>query len=341
MAIGSESAGEQSATPLVGLSDSERELTRLSLLVVVVNYRTPAMTCDCLRSLSQELADWNDARLVVVDNASGDGSAEQLRRAIEQAGWQQWAQVLEAASNLGFAGGNNFAIRRSPPARHILLLNSDTVVRAGCLHYCYREMEANPDIGAMSCLLIGADGEPQTQARRFPAPWRELSSMTGLPWRLPGVFGHAATEDSAWDRRRECRDVDWLGGAFLWLKQDALDQIGLLDESFFFYGEDIELCHRLARAGWRRRYDPSVSIVHYGGGSEGGSNTIHEKTAYWQARYLVQRRCYGVLASYTLRLTDAAIWRLRKLKLRWRGQTCNKAYGRAATICRLLWRPMK
>ena len=288
----------------------------LMLLVVVVNYRTPALTLDCLRSLEREIAGLPASQVSLVDNASGDGSAERLRAAAQEAGWTKWLRILEAPENLGFAGGNNFAIRQSPRARYVLLLNSDTVTPGNALRYCVQQMAEAPDLAALSCRLVGPAGETQTQARRFPKPWREILSATGLPWRLPRRFGWCASEDPTWDRGVQARDVDWLGGAFLMLRSEALRKVGLLDESFFFYGEDIELCHRLRKAGYRCRYDPRVSVTHLGGQSSAGSGRPEEKPAYWQARYRVQKQCYGRLAASLVRSVDRAAWGWRLLKAR-------------------------
>jgi GT2 family glycosyltransferase len=310
----------------------------VELLVVIVNYRTPALTCQCLGTLAPEMEALPATRVLVVDNHSADGSLGTIQHAIMTRGWGRWCQIIETPCNLGFAGGNNFAIRQGPEANHVLLLNSDTRVHAGCLPYCLRIMHTQPDIGLLSCRLVQPDGQTQTQARRFPTPLRETLSAFGLPWRWPRAFGWASQQDPTWDRQRETRDVDWLGGAFVMIRGATLKQIGLLDESFFFYGEDIELSHRAARHGWRRHYDPAVAITHLGGGSSDGQNPIHCKPAYWQARYQVQRRCYGRWAATLLRSADLMSWALRLIKWRCTDAPRSGRYQQAKAICRMLTR---
>jgi len=286
---------------------------RCTLAVVIVNYRTAGLTEQCLRSLAEEVVDVSGARVVVVDNGSGDGSAERFERVIRERGWSEWASVLALPENVGFAAGNNRGIEAVGEAEHYLLLNSDTIAHRGALSHCLTVMEREPDVGAMSCLVANEDGSPQTAARRFPTPIRQLLSAVGLPWRAARLFRWADVEDPGWDRRTVRRDVDWLGGAFLLVRGEALRQVGPLDERFFMYGEDVELCHRLARAGWRRLYDPSVAITHFGAGSsEATASAIAAKNERARrARRLVQRLCYGRGAAWALRAMDFTVGAIR------------------------------
>lgn len=282
--------------------------------VLIVNYRTPQLTIDCLRSLAPEVATVAPTVVVVVDNGSGDGSAELIRSEIESQNWH-WARLVDAARNLGFAGGNNLAWQHVTRCRYVLLLNSDTVVNPGCLRHCHMAMEADATIGAMSCLVLNADGTVQNVTRRFPTPLNQLACRLGLPWRWPRLFGGADTEDPTWDRRTVKRDVGWIGGAFMFLRGDMVRRIGLLDESFFFYGEDIEFCHRIWRSGYRVHFDPASSIVHYGGASSDPTRLASEtQNAHRrEARYLVQRKCHGRTAAWLMRASDLGVCTLRLL----------------------------
>ncbi len=131
------------------------------------------------------------------------------------------------------------------------------------------------------------------------------------------MFGWADLEDPSWSREKKARDVGWIGGAFLLTKSDLVERIGGLDEDFFFYGEDIEFCHRVSRNGHRVRFDPSGEIVHLGGASSDSSRLLDERKVRleWQARLLVQRKCYGRWAEWWLRRLNLAI-----LAWRWRSQ---------------------
>lgn len=284
--------------------------------IVIINYRTAGLTIDCLRSLEAERSGGVDCFVVVVDNASGDGSDEAIERAIDDAGWGEWARLERAGDNLGFSGGNNFGLKHCRPGDPVLLLNSDTVVHPGCLAKALAALDADSEVAIMSCLLLEADGEVQNVTRRFPTPARLTAQALGLPWYLPGVFGWANTEDPGWDRRATMRDVDWVGGAFMLVRRSFVDQHGLLDERFFFYGEDIEICHRAWRRGYRVRYDPSGSITHLGGGSSTPGSVADDRFSRlrWLARYEVQRACYGWPAAAWLRGLDLFVGAARLVR---------------------------
>lgn len=272
------------------------------LVVVVVNYRTPGLTLRCMESLAEERREWGRFRVVLVDNASGDGSAEELGGAIRGRGWGEWIDFRLLGRNLGFAGGNNLVLEeelgKPSPAPFLLLLNSDTVVHRGCLRASVESLRRQGGAGAMSCLVLNEDGSVQNVCRRFPTPVREVVRAFGLPWVLPRVFGWGDLEDGGWDRRVVARDVDWISGAFFLARAEALRQVGLMDTEFFFYGEDCEWCWRFWRRGWRVWYDPAGQITHLGGGSSDSSRLLdRQRQRYrWGAWLLVQRKCFGAWA---------------------------------------------
>ena len=152
----------------------------MRLLIVIVNYRTASLTIDCLRSLVDEIPKVGDARVVVVDNASGDDSPGRIAQAIATGGWSAWAEVLPAERNGGFSYGNNAAIRpalaAADPPRYVLLLNSDTIVRPGAIKALVEFMEANPRVGIAGSRLEDRDGTPQRSAFRFHSVLSELES---------------------------------------------------------------------------------------------------------------------------------------------------------------------
>jgi len=306
------------------------------LSVLIVNYRTPGLSIDCLASLEPELADLPGMKVILVDNASGDDSVERIGRAIDERGWGDWARLVPQQTNYGFAGGNNRAQEVLPDARHFLMLNSDTVVHRGCLKYCYDLLEAEPTIGAMSCLLLNADRSVQNVTRRFPHPARAAADSWDMPNRFPRAFRWADMQDLHWDRRTLKRDVDWIGGAFVMVRGSLVREVGLLDEDFFFYGEDIEFSHRIWQSGYRVHYDPAVSITHFGGGSSGsiGSRTRSEHA--WSGRYKVQRKCYGRLAEEAARATDAASWASKAVWRRLRKGGDSEAYAEARDVVSIL-----
>jgi N-acetylglucosaminyl-diphospho-decaprenol L-rhamnosyltransferase len=311
--------------------------------IVVVNYRTPELTIDCLHSLAGDAAEMPELKVVITDNASGDDSVPRIEDAIRRNGWEDWARVVPLPRNGGFAYGNNRGIEVAGDAQYVLLLNSDTIVPVGTLRHCREVMEREHSIGALSCMLLSSDSTVQENARRFPTPLRQTLSTLGLPWILPRLFGWANINDPGWDRRTVKRDVDWLGGAFLLIRGDLLRRIGPLDEDFFFYGEDIEFCHRVWRAGYRCHYDPQASITHLGGGSSDVSRvSARQRSVYfWQARYLVQRKCYGRIAAAWLRGVDVLTSALRCMKLLATGRRRETEYRFQRDLLSMLLRPLR
>ena len=304
-----------------------------SLAVVVLNFRTPEITIDCLKTLAPEAAGDAGLRVVLVDNASGDDSVPRIRAAIAENGWDSgWLDFRAFEKNLGFAGGNNAILReylaRPDCPEYLLLLNSDTLVHGGCFEYCRKAMDADPRVGALSCQLFNRDGSVQNVCRLFPRPDREFVRAFGLPWMVPSLFGWADLEDLGWDRKAGARDVEWVGGAFMMLRAKALREAGVLDEGFFFYGEDCELCHRLRKAGWRIRFDPGASIVHLGGASSDGQRMRNrmKDILTWKARFRVQRMCYGSLAEKVSRAAYIVSFALRKTAMELTGRRGSPDY---------------
>lgn len=306
----------------------------MNLSVLIINFRTPQYSIDCLASLVPEREDVPNLRVLLVDNASGDDSVPRLRDAIAQNDWGDWVELLPQDKNLGFAGGNNVAIRKVLESGAdddlALLLNSDTLVHRGCLKACIARMDAMRDIGILSCMLRNRDGSVQNVCRRFPSPGRETVRAIGLPYVFRGSFEWAELEDAHWDREKTARDVEWVGGAFMMLRVGTLRRLGGLDDSFFFYGEDIEFCHRMHRNGLRVFFDPTGSITHFGGGSSDPTRLADRRREIliWRARFHVQRSCYGALASAWIRFLYIGVFTAKVAGLfltgkrgtdRWRG----------------------
>jgi N-acetylglucosaminyl-diphospho-decaprenol L-rhamnosyltransferase len=313
----------------------------MNLLIIIVNYRTPDLTLNCLASLAPQIDDVPETQVTVVDNASGDESVPYLNLAIKKNGWERWVSVLASKQNLGFAGGNNRAmdgLLDHPEAGYVLLLNSDTIVRPGVLKHCYEKMNDDSRIGIMSCLLLNSDETVQNTARRLPTPWRMAASSFGLPWIWPKAFGWAELDDPGWDRRKESRQVEWVGGAFMFVRRKVIDKLGGLDTRFFFYGEDVEFCRRAQKHDWIIWYDPAAAVVHLGGASSDPSRLAPKDrdTMKWQARYLIQRSCYGLAAEIFLRTVDIASSSLRFLKMLFLRQNHSPEYAAQKDLLAML-----
>jgi hypothetical protein len=235
--------------------------------IVIVNYKTAGLTAACLRSLAPELAPLAGTRVVVVDNASGDGSAERLADEVRASGWA-WATVVESPRNGGFAAGNNVGLAeldRGARPDWVLLLNPDTIVRPGALAALLALGRSRPRVGIVGAGLEYADGSDQHAAFRFPSIWSELEggANLGLVSRLLArsavLLPHAAAP----------RRSDWVSGACLLVRREALDQIGKLDDGFFLYYEEVDLCRRAAAAGWECWQEPRARVVHLIGQATG------------------------------------------------------------------------
>jgi N-acetylglucosaminyl-diphospho-decaprenol L-rhamnosyltransferase len=224
------------------------------LSVVLVSWNT----CDLLGKSIQSVRQYPPAgpfEIWVVDNASNDGSAAMVRERFP------WVQLIENKENLGFAAANNQAIRTAR-GRYIALLNSDTELQPGALNALVGFMELHPRAGAAGARLLNADGSLQPSCQPMPTPEREL-------WRLlflDRLWPRATYRMHRWSADTP-RRVEVIQGACLLLRREALDQVGLLDESYFMYAEEVDLCYRMDRAGWERWWVPQAQVVHLGGRS--------------------------------------------------------------------------
>jgi GT2 family glycosyltransferase len=242
---------------------------RPRLAIVIVSYRTSGLVIDCLRSLEQEVAALAGTRVVVVENHSGDGSMERIAAAIAAGAWGGWASLEEAPSNGGFSAGNNVGLRRllaSPEAPDwFLLLNPDTYVRPGALRALLDGAATLPRTGIVGSRLEDPDGTPQPSAFRFLAALTEFERelRLGMVSRALAPWGTVLTVPAT------TRKVDWVSGASMLVRREVFETVGLLDEGYFLYYEEVDLCLRAARAGWGCWYEPGSRVVHLVGRSTG------------------------------------------------------------------------
>lgn len=256
----------------------------MNLLIVIVNYRSSGLAIDCLRSLEPEVAAHPGARAVVVENASGDDSADRLSAAIEEHRWASWAELVAAPRNGGFAAGNNVAVApalsSTVPPDYFWLLNPDTVARPGALGELVGFLGRRPDVGLAGSRLEHPDGAPQRSAFRFPTVLGELEGglRLGLASRLLGRHVVAPPVPD-----HECR-VDWVAGASLLVRREVFEAVGLLDDGYFMYFEEVDFCLKASRAGWPCWYVPSSRVVHLVGQSSGVTRAGDERKRrprYW------------------------------------------------------------
>jgi hypothetical protein len=288
----------------------------MKLVVVLVNYRTAELAIDCLRSLAPEVASVPGSSALVVDNASGDGSEERIRSAIEREGWSEWASLVSAGRNGGFGSGNNVAIRSllasadKPDYMH--LLNPDTRALPGALRTLIEFMDSHPAVGIAGSRLEGPDGQVHSSAFRF----HNLAAEFESTFRLGFVSRLLSRSIVAPPPREEAHPTDWVSGASMMIRSRVLEEVGLFDEGYFLYFEETDLCIRAQRAGWPCWHVPRSRIVHLGGQSTGVYDLSKPMPPYWfesRRRYL--RKHHGrlyLLAANVIWLTGFSLWRVRR-----------------------------
>ena len=230
----------------------------MKLCVVIVNYNVRHYLEQCLLSLQIALENL-DAEVYVVDNHSKDGSVEYLQPRFRS------VKFITSQHNLGFARANNIAIRQTE-SQYVLLLNPDTIVTADSIRRSLEFMDGHPDAGALGVKMLRADGWPAKESRRgLPTPLTAFYKMTGLCGRFPNhrKLGKYYMGYLPWD---EPSEIEVVSGAYCMLRRETLNQVGLLDEDYFMYGEDIDLSYRILKGGWKNWYIPE-HILHYKGES--------------------------------------------------------------------------
>ncbi len=263
------------------------------LSVIVVSHNTRELLRRCLASVERSVAgDGVEAEIIVVDNASTDGTLAMVRAEFPA------VRLIESGGNRGFAAGNNLGLARAR-GRALLLLNPDTEVEDGAIGTLLGVLEADPALGVVGPALRYPDGSPQESRRRAPGPLTPFleSTLVQQYWPRNRVLDRYYVADRPGDRRQ---DVDWLTGACLLVRRRAVERAGGLDESFFMYSEELEWCLRLRAAGWRIAYEPEATVVHHEGASSGQA-VPRRHIDFNASKVLFYRRRYGRLFGETLR----------------------------------------
>lgn len=299
-----------------------------ALLVVIVNYRTPALTIACLESLVGEVqalagqsvsASAAGMRVIVTDNASGDDSVERIGHAIATRGWREWVTLMPLDHNGGYAFGNNAALRialkSADPPRYFLLLNPDTVVRPRAIQTLVNFMEEHPTVGIAGSRLEDPDGTPQCSAFRFHTVLSELDSSLRL-----GLISRLLAKWVVWPPiSATAHPTDWVAGASMIVRRSVFETVGLLDEAYFMYYEEMDFCLQANKSGWSCWYVPDSRVVHLVGQSSGVTDTKRPPKRlpqYWfdsRRRYFVKN--YGVFYTAVADVvwaTSFASWQLRR-----------------------------
>jgi GT2 family glycosyltransferase len=248
-------------------TDRESGVTISKLSVVILSYNTKNTTVKCIRSLIQHSPTTAKLEVIVIDNASADGSPEVIAKAFPD------VKLIRNARNRGFAAACNQGIR-STNGEVVLLLNSDTELIDQSLDIMLDFITRNSDVGIAGGKLIGEDGKPQNSCQHFPTYsnlfFTKQSLLTSIKTFRRGYNKYRSIPNAV-------TDVDALAGGFMFLRREALKQIGLLDERFFFYVEDLDISKRMSEAGWRVVFVPQAKVLHVGG----KSTALRPAKCYW------------------------------------------------------------
>ena len=232
----------------------------MDLSIIIINYKTKDLTLQTLTSIFKADPPSGKMEVFLIDNHSQDDTPVTVK--------QQFPQVKQilSSTNLGFAGGNNLGLRQAK-GRYILLLNSDTIIEPDTLTVMIKYMDANPQVGLSTCRVELADGRIDPASHRgFPTPWASLTYYLGLEKLFPHVKLFSQYHQG-WKDLTQVHEIDSPVGAFFFLRKSALNQVGLLDEAFFMYAEDLDLAFRIKKSGWQVMYVPLTTITHLKGAS--------------------------------------------------------------------------
>jgi N-acetylglucosaminyl-diphospho-decaprenol L-rhamnosyltransferase len=267
---------------------------RDGLDVVIVSYRSRELLRRCLDALRAHPPDC-PMKVVVVDNASADGTVEMVGAEYPE------VDLIGSPANLGFAAATNLgAVRGTAP--FLLALNPDTEVSPGALDAVLATMESHPRVGIVGARLLKADGSLDHASKRsFPTPLSALGHFSGLG-RRPGARGRLAAYRAP---DVESGPVDAVNGAFMLMRREVFEALGGYDEGYWMYMEDLDLSYRFARAGWLSWYEPAATVGHIKGGTVGGQRSARLNWAFHRGMYRFYRKHYAKDRSWTV---NAAVY---------------------------------
>ena len=257
------------------------------LSVIIVNWNTKDLLCQCIDSLTQTLKKI-DTEVFVVDNGSTDGSVAAVREKVSG------VRLIENLVNLGFAKANNQAISLSS-REYLLLLNPDTQVKDEAIERMLFFMDAHPEAGVVGAQLLNVDGSKQNSIANFPSLATELLNKSLLRWLFPDKFPGKETDYPG------PVEVDSVIGACMMVRRKALEQVGLLDEEYFLFLEETDWCYRMKKAGWKIYHVPGAEIYHHQGKSA-EKEKKKAKIEYYRSRYHFFKKNRGSLQWLILRV---------------------------------------
>jgi GT2 family glycosyltransferase len=254
----------------------------MDLSVVIVSYNVSSFLDQTLATLDDSAREF-EYEVFVVDNASPDDSVDMVRRKHPR------VKLIANSDNRGFAAANNQALRLAS-GKYILLLNPDTVLRRDTIRTMIEFLDSHPEAGGAGCKVINPDGTLQLACRRgFPTPGVAFFKLIGLSSIFPksrtfGAYNLTYLDPDA------VAEVDAVSGSFMMLRKEALDRVGHLDETFFMYGEDLDLCYRIKQDGWKIYYIPTTEIIHFKGESAKTVPSVRSIRDFYTAMHIFVRK---------------------------------------------------
>jgi N-acetylglucosaminyl-diphospho-decaprenol L-rhamnosyltransferase len=264
----------------------------MKLCVIILNYRRAGLTIDCLKTLQPQIEGRTDRCVVCIDNASDDGSVDAIDQAIEHNNWNVWLRCVRSPTNRGFAGGNNVGFQ-NVQADYYLLLNSDARMTPGAIDNLLNSIDRRPEVGAIGPRLQGEDGKPQVSCFRYRTPITEMLEAAGTG-PLDRLFYRRLVPMGVFE---EPMEPQWLSFACIMIRREVVEQIGLMDEGYFMYFEDIDYSRRMKKAGWKILHEPAARVTHLRGGTSSVKAALKARTRvpkyYYESRSRYFARYYG------------------------------------------------
>jgi len=253
----------------------------LDISIIIVNYNVKEFLQNLLHSLEKASSNIS-TEIIIVDNASDDGSVEFIREKFPE------VKIIANKINLGFGKANNQALKQAS-GKYILLINPDSVVSEDTFERMITFFENNPTAGLAGCKILNPDGTLQLACRRsFPGPWTSFCKVTGLSTLFPKSKLFARYNLTYHDENKTY-EVDAVSGSFMMIRKEVYDNVGGFDEDFFMYGEDLDLSYRIQKAGYKVYYVHETQIIHYKGESTKRSS-IDETKVFYDAMHLFVRK---------------------------------------------------
>lgn len=272
----------------------------MELSIIIVNYNVKEFLQNLLHSLQKSLTHISH-EIIIVDNASNDGSVEFIRSKFPE------TILIENQSNVGFSKANNLGLKIAK-GKFILLINPDTIVREDTISRMIEFLDSNPEIGLAGCKILNPDGTLQLACRRsFPGPWTSFCKVTGLSALFPKSKLFAKYNLTYLDEN-ETWEVDAISGSFMMMKREVYEKVGGFDEQFFMYGEDLDLCYRVQKNGYKVYYYPETQIIHYKGESTKRSS-LDETKYFYDAMHLFVKKHFSTFYLVEIILRSAIAFR--------------------------------